>query len=31
MKFRTFVLVTTISTIAFMSGCASQSVSYGDA
>ncbi|MEN4984250.1 penicillin-binding protein activator LpoB [Acinetobacter modestus] len=31
MKLRTLALATTISTIAFMSGCTSQSVSYGDA
>lgn len=31
MKLRTLALVTTISTIAFVSGCTSQSVSYGDA
>ncbi|ENX04381.1 penicillin-binding protein activator LpoB [Acinetobacter modestus] len=31
MKLRTLALATTISTIAFVSGCTSQSVSYGDA
>lgn len=31
MKLHTLALATTISTIAFVSGCASQSVSYGDA
>lgn len=31
MKLRTLALATTISTISFVSGCTSQSVSYGDA